>query len=59
MVDDSDASARFLPRIREGLDKLPLTVEQKAEVAPKILDCTRFLDTHGGRVHDVEMSAKN
>src|SRR5208337_2632257 len=52
MSDDSDASARFLPRICEGLDKLPLTDEQKVEIAPKILAGARFLDTRGGRVHD-------
>jgi hypothetical protein len=52
MSDDSDASARLLPRIREGLDKLPLTAEQKAEVAPKILASAHFLDTNGRKIHD-------
>ncbi len=38
-----------LPRIRQELDKLPLTEDQKNEVAPNVLKNAAFLDTAGGR----------
>lgn len=47
MTEGDDPSHRFLPRIRQELDKLPLTEDQKSEVAPKILRHAAFLDTDG------------
>jgi mannitol/fructose-specific phosphotransferase system IIA component len=50
-VSETDESARYLPRIREELDKLPLTTEQKAAVTPTLLEAARFIDTEAGRVN--------
>jgi hypothetical protein len=49
MTAEPDHSDRFLPRIRQELDKLPLTEKQKTQVIPKILDRMIFLDTHTGK----------
>src|SRR5690242_11835264 len=40
---------RLLPRIRAGLDKLPLSEAQKARITPRLLRDARFLDNSGGR----------
>jgi hypothetical protein len=48
MVDDSTHIDRLLPRIRQELDKLPLSEEQKAQAIPKILKNMRFLETGAG-----------
>lgn|SRR5487761_1055709 len=49
MIEEDDTSHRFLPRIREELDKLPLTEAQKDAIAPRLLGHARFLDTRGGK----------
>jgi hypothetical protein len=44
-----DIPQRFLARIRQELDKLPLTETQKDVVIPDLLERASFLDTNGGR----------
>jgi hypothetical protein len=48
MSETPNHSERFLPRIRQELDKLPLSEEQKAQAIPKILNSVLFLDTYTG-----------
>jgi hypothetical protein len=45
MAEELNHSERFLPRIRQELDKLPLTEDQKAQAIPKLLNGALFLDT--------------
>ncbi|WP_437193660.1 hypothetical protein [Planctomicrobium sp. SH527] len=45
MTEENDVAQRFVPRIREELDKLPLTESQKQAALPSILSNVRFLDT--------------
>lgn len=49
MTQDNDATNRFLPRIRQELDKLPLTEEQKDKCIEPLLKNAEFLDTDGGK----------
>ncbi|HMP01713.1 MAG TPA: hypothetical protein PKC45_04345 [Gemmatales bacterium] len=50
MSQESNVANRFLPRIRQELDKLPLTDAQKDHIARKLLKSAAFLDTQGGRI---------
>lgn len=52
--DNDEASNRFLPRIREELDKLPLTDHEREQVLPKLAAQAAFLD----RGHDTQGSRK-
>src|SRR4051812_47194524 len=45
MSDVSLHSDRLLARIRQELDKLPLSEEQKAKAIPRISQSMRFLNT--------------
>lgn len=47
MIEGEDPASRFLPRIRQELDKLPLTREQKESVVPTLLKRAALLDSHG------------
>jgi hypothetical protein len=49
MSEGDDNSQRILARIRQELDKLPLTEQQKQDVTPKLLNSVDFLDTDGGQ----------
>jgi hypothetical protein len=49
MTEGDDASHRFLSRIRQELDKLPLTKAHRDDLAPKLLQQARFLDTTSRR----------
>ena len=49
MTEEPDHPERFLPRIRQELDKLPLTEEQKAQAIPRLVDDMCFLDTRSGK----------
>ncbi len=50
MIEGDETSNRFLPRIRQELDKLPLTDERKDTISHRLLKDGKFLDTHGGKV---------
>ena len=50
MIEGDDNSHRFLPRIRQELDKLPLTQAEKDELAPRLREYTTFFDTDNGHV---------
>ena len=47
--DNNDATHRFLPRIRQELDKLPLTEDEKEKFIEPLLKNAAFLDTRGGK----------
>jgi hypothetical protein len=49
MTHEDDPAHRFLPRIRQELDKLPLTDAQKEAILPALLRQAAFIDTKGGR----------
>ncbi len=49
MSTEIEPPDQLLSRIREGLDKLLLSEEQKAAVAPRLLENLRFLDSRGGK----------
>ena len=48
-TEDEDPAQRFLPRIRQELDKLRIAERQCASVLPQLLAHARFLDTNGGK----------
>jgi hypothetical protein len=50
MIDGGQPSNRFLHRIRQELEKLPLTEEQRYIIAHRILKDGTFLDKRGGRI---------
>jgi hypothetical protein len=47
MTEGDDLSERFLPRIRQELDKLPLTADQRDKIARSLLENVAFLDSQG------------
>jgi hypothetical protein len=47
MIEGDDPSHRFLPRIRQELDKLPLTTDQRDKIARSLLENVAFLDSQG------------
>lgn len=49
MTDGEDSSLRFLPRIRQELDKLALTDEQKDSISHRLLHDASFFDRSGGK----------
>jgi hypothetical protein len=49
MSEGDDNSQRFLSRIRQELDRLPLTEAEKENAVPELLRAANFLDTRGGR----------
>jgi hypothetical protein len=49
MTEGDESSHRLLPRIRQELDKLPLTEAEKEQLAPLLLDGLTFFDTRGGK----------
>jgi hypothetical protein len=57
MPEDTPHPDRFLPRIRQELDKLPLSEEQKVQAIPKLVKCLRFLDTRAGTQNPGQLRA--
>lgn len=47
MPEDSESAQRFLPRIRQELNKLPLTDEQREPLADSLLKNAAYLDSQG------------
>src|SRR5262245_7670047 len=48
MSDSPPTSKSIKTSLRDEINKLPLTRQEKAEIAPKLEEYVRFLDTDGG-----------